>query len=138
LDLQKQIKTLMIQNPGMQDPWHYVGDADTGLGTTFGSGWGNRGAPWANLAFRKVQPNSVEVIGGITPGGSGSLVFTLPVGYAPVSQQSLMYFTIAGNTSSVSNAPIFNVLTTGAINQNGGATVGASAGWVHDTFSLDV
>ena len=139
LDLQKQIKTLMVQNPGVLDSWHYVGDPDTGLGTTFLTGsWGNRGGGWMNLAFRKVSPNNVEVRGGITVGTAGTAVFALPTGYQPVSTQALNYFVVAGSTSTLTNEPLLNVAaTTGTVQQNGVSTGGATAAWVNGTISLD-
>lgn len=138
LDLEKQMKSVMVQNPGMQDPWHYVGDANTGLGTTFGTGWANRGGGWMNLAFRLISPNLVEVRGGITVGTAGTVVFTLPVGYQPVSTQALNYYVVAGSGATQTNAPLLNVAaTTGTVQQNGVSTGGATAAWVAGTISLD-
>lgn len=135
---QTDIRDLQVRSAGVPDIWHYVGDPTTGLGTAFGSGWSNLGSGWANLAFKKVAANRIEIIGAVTVGAAGSTVLTLPTGYIPVSQQSLMYFVVAGNTGSTSNAPLLNVLTSGAVVQNGNTTPGASAAWIHDTYSLDV
>lgn len=138
MDHKAAIQQLQVRQGGALDTWHYVGDSITGLGTSFGSGWANRGSPWANLAFRKVSPNSVEVMGAITVGSASSTVFQLPAGYIPVSQQSLIYFVVAGNTGSVANAPLLTVATTGIVSQSGISTPSASAAWVHSTISLDI
>lgn len=136
--LQNDVRNILVRLPGLQDPWHYVGDATTGLGTSFGTGWANRGAPWANLAFRKIASSRIEIVGGITVGTAGTTVFTLPTGYRPISQQSINYFVVAGNTGNITNEPLLNVASTGVVSQNGISTPSATAAWVHDTFSLDV
>ena len=58
--------TLRKRRPGLTYPtsedWHYVGDATTGLGTTFMTDWANYGAN-QNLAFRKREAGILELQG---------------------------------------------------------------------------
>lgn len=137
-NIQKQLMGLSIQDPGLQDPWHYVGDPTTGLGTTFGSGWTNTGAPWCLTAFRLVFPNSVEIRGRVAPGAVSTTVFTLPTGYIPKSQQSIPYFVVSGMTAYPANSPLLNVLSTGAVVQNGVASPASTGAWFAGTISLDI
>ena len=72
-------------DPTPMDTWHTVGDGATGLGTTFQNGWVNVGGAYAPLAFRKDPNGKVRIRGSIKTGTINAVVFTLPVGYRPVT-----------------------------------------------------
>lgn len=67
------------------EPWHYVGDATTGLGTVLLSDF------TGTVAFRLRAPDFVDIVGEIVwPGTSPfSDVVQLPEGYRPVASQQL-------------------------------------------------
>lgn len=67
--------TALLEGEG----WHYVGDTGE---PAFGTGWQNNGVH-QNLAYRIRETGVVDIVGVVTTNGSGSLVFTLPAGYAP-------------------------------------------------------
>lgn len=68
---------------------HFVGDAATGLGTAFLNGWTNYDAAaqpvGRALCFYKDR-GRVYIEGVVKNGASGSVCFTLPVGYRPFAQ----------------------------------------------------
>lgn len=84
------------------DDWHYVGDATTGLGTTF--------ADYSNtsivnqLRFRKLAGNKVELKGSVNKNvltnPLNTIVFNLPTGYIP---SSFNIFSLACNVHDASS-----------------------------------
>ena len=69
-------------------PWNYVGAAGQ---PAFAADWGNAGGGNANLAFRMINPDNVQIIGVITPdAGAAVTIFTLPSGFIPASDQPVL------------------------------------------------
>jgi hypothetical protein len=67
------------------DGWHLVGDASTGLGTTFTSGWSNYNAATEEAAgFRKDLFGHVSFKGLVTAPAPTSIAWTMPANYRPV------------------------------------------------------
>jgi len=65
--------------------WNYVGTAGN---PGFAAGWSNFGAGNANLAFGMVAPQMAWINGVILgSGAAGTLIFTLPAGFKPASDQ---------------------------------------------------
>lgn len=93
------------------EDWHYVGDATTGLGTAFGTDWGNNGAT-SQLAFRRREAGVVDVQGLISntaqPTAPSGKFFVLPVGYRPSAstyQLQATYIT-DGASDPIITAPV--------------------------------
>lgn len=71
------------------EDWHYVGDATTGLGTTFGTHWTNV-ATSQRLAFRIRESGIIDIQGQIrNTSDPTEVIFTLPVGYRPVTGSAI-------------------------------------------------
>jgi hypothetical protein len=91
------------------DSIHYVGDADTGLSTSFSNKF-THVAGSVHLHFWKDVDGMVHIEGHTenpsttqTTSGTGSyltaIIFQLPVGYRPFSSASMLYFTAVGSDS---------------------------------------
>jgi hypothetical protein len=75
-------------NVGEPEPWHYVGDATTGLGSTFASGKINFGSGYEAVRFR-MDRRRVYIEGAIYDNtGATANLLTLPTGYRPTNTQS--------------------------------------------------
>lgn len=62
---------------------------DTGwIVPTLGSGWSNFAAPYATTAYRRI--NGVVHLKGFVKGGTGGTMFTLPTGFRPTEQQTIV------------------------------------------------
>lgn len=94
------------QNPsaatgsGTLDPWHVVGDATTGLGTTFQNGWVNYGGGYPSVAFRKDPFGRVHLRGLVKSGTITSAIFQLPAGYLPAGTSAQLIFSQEANSAS--------------------------------------
>lgn len=66
----------------VNEDWHYVGDTDE---PAFATGWSNVSSSFPALAFRLREAGVVDIVGAVTTNGTGSALFTLPVGYRPAS-----------------------------------------------------
>lgn len=64
---------------GGDEDWHEVGASGE---PAFENSWANYGGAFTVVAFRKLSSGLV-VVKGLTTGGGGTLVFTLPSGYRP-------------------------------------------------------
>lgn len=66
-------------------PWKYIGASGQ---PAFKNSWLNNGSPYSNLRFKR-DGNFVIIDGVITTGGtsstSGSVIFTLPIGFRPLN-----------------------------------------------------
>jgi hypothetical protein len=56
----------------------------------FANGWVNYGAPYSNASFIKRPDRWVSLIGAIKSGTVGSVAFTLPPGFRPISSKPLL------------------------------------------------
>ena len=133
------------------DNWHYVGDATTGMGTTF-SGYANSGFN-GNLSFRMMDSNNIQFSGQVNKidltTASNNQLFTLPIGYRPLnSVQKLVtgtYYSVPAGTSSFSSPCILTILSSGVVSlspfdafeQFGSITACVSGVFVNTTFNLD-
>lgn len=90
---------------------------DTGWTTLSpAGGWSNSGAPYANLAYRKIG-NVVRLRGVLSGSGTvGSTIFTLPSGYRP---SSTGMYRLAGGTGMD-----FNIATSGVCSPASGTATG--------------
>ena len=86
------------------DTWHLVGDATTGLGTTFGSGWVQYPGE-VPVAFRKDPLGKVELRGVAQKNSAiaaNESIFTLPVGYRPpVTGSGFQRFPVSINLTTI-------------------------------------
>lgn len=64
------------------DSWHIVGAAGE---PAFQNSWVNFGAPYGSMRFRKYPDGRVRIAGCCKTGATGTVAFTLPVGYRPAS-----------------------------------------------------
>lgn len=131
-------QTVAVQpgsSPSVPEAWHYVNAAGQ---PAFGAGWSNFGHSFVGLAFRALPNGNVEFMGMITPGPANSTMFTLPSGYIPRTQQALSGDVRGGATASFTNKPGWNVLTTGAVVDNGNGWNGATAVWISGQISLSI
>lgn len=71
------------------DIWHNVGDATTGLGTTFLNGF-TQYAGFLPVGFRKDPMGRVHLRGMATTGAQGQAIFQLPAGYRPPTGSVLL------------------------------------------------
>lgn len=62
------------------DVWHTVGAAGE---PAFQNGWGTPSASTVPVKFRKDGLGNVTISGNTSGGASGSVIFTLPLGYRP-------------------------------------------------------
>jgi hypothetical protein len=87
-----------------EDAWHDV---------SFQNGWSNRGGGWAPFRYRKLAGDLLMLAGAVSVGTAtgGTVVCSLPIGYRPVSIQSVV---LAGLTSS-GYVPKFEVHTSGDV-----------------------
>lgn len=95
------------------EDWHTVGDATTGMGTTFASGYSAVGG--YPVQFRKDPMGQVELRGLIataSPAASGQTVFTLPVGYRPTGVGAITRPQHSGASGVI---PVLVVLSGGAV-----------------------
>jgi hypothetical protein len=91
-----------------QDPVTFV---------SMGGGWVNYGLDnWANAGYNKDALNIVRVRGLIKNGSNNSVIFTLPVGYRPVTRIMFTGFSDTGPTR-------LDVNPDGTVVQGGGGTV---------------
>ena len=68
---------------GECEDWHFVGSTND-YGVTFSNSWANvGGASDPPAAFMKDKMGFVHLIGRIDTGTTGTVAFTLPVGYRP-------------------------------------------------------
>jgi hypothetical protein len=107
------------------DQWHTVGDAITGLGTTFVTGQSY--SVFQPVGFRKDPFGRVHLRGVVLfPSGcaSGATLFTMPVGYRPPSAETL-FDTM--QTSAVGRVDV--IAADGRVVYIGTAITG-STGWV--------
>lgn len=129
---------------GVAEVWHYVGTG-SGIGTTFGTDWSNRGGTspaWAKLAFRLLAspPSSAEIRGWVqasSDAASGTL-FTLPSGYQPVSEQTIVGWV---NTPGNGVAVTWNITPAGLVQLAAGVPTWSSGAvnfWLDGIFSLDI
>lgn len=90
---------------------------DTGwIALSPAGGWSNSGAPYANLAYRKIG-NVVRLRGVITGSGTvGSTIFALPAGYRP---STTGMYRLAGSTGVD-----FNIATNGVCSPASGTATG--------------
>lgn len=85
------------------DPFHVVGDAITGLGTTLLNLWANAGGTHADLSFRINSINQVVFKGVVARGNqstSAAQIFTLPANYRPASRTVLNILQFEANNLS--------------------------------------
>ena len=106
------------------EDWHYVGEAGE---PAFENSWGNLSGDTA-MAFRIRESGVVDLQGAVT-GGSPGVVFTLPAGYRPSQDTSVL----AADTSGP------NVVGIAVILQNGSVIPSGSLAEVHvyGSFFLD-
>lgn len=115
--------------------WIQVGSG--GGAPAFATGWGNFGSSGAQLSFRKVAspPNCVWINGIVKPAvGAGTLLFTLPAFYVPLSVQ-----VITGVNATTGGSGYWVVDTSG--NVNAGAFGGIITGdeyTINGLISLDI
>lgn len=133
------------------DDWHYVGDVTTGLGTSF-INYSNTGLN-GDLSFKRVQDNKVKFLGQVSKNDlttpTGTLVFTLPVGYRPqISIQKNVlgkYYSTPGGVFEFSAPCVLTILPGGVVSlapfdsfeQFGSITACVSEVFVNVEFSLD-
>jgi hypothetical protein len=67
---------------GANETWHDVGTTND-FGVTFQNSWANTGGGLAPAGFYKDKFNIVHLRGVIDTGTTGTVAFTLPVGYRP-------------------------------------------------------
>lgn len=67
---------------GDNEDWHNVGSTND-FGVTFTNSWANVGGATPPAGFYKDKFNMVHLQGNIDTGASGTVAFTLPVGYRP-------------------------------------------------------
>lgn len=96
-----------MADPTPLDIWHVVGDATTGLGTTFQNGWANLYAA-VPVAFKKDVFGNVIVRGSVQSGTIGATVFTLPVGYRPIGNYQSFH---GGGQSGATNPGSYQYVT---------------------------
>lgn len=131
-----QVGQVVYMAPGdisTPETWHYVGAAGQ---PAFGTGWSNRGAPWANVAFRLLPSpaNEVEIMGWAHVAATGDLdVFTLPAGYIPASMTSIIGWDVTGNA-----AFRFNVDTSGLVSAAVGTLPDTGFFMLYGRVSLDI
>jgi hypothetical protein len=117
---------LSIANPVAMDGWHLVGDASTGLGTAFTSGWSNYNAATEETAgFRKDPFGHVNLKGLVTAPAPTSIAWTLPVGYRPAKTERFVCAHIAGFA-------LIQVMADGSVQffNIGPPYTGAAGGWL--------
>jgi hypothetical protein len=83
----------------VHDKWHVVGDTDE---PAFENSWVNEGIAGFDLAFKRVGA-FVEVRGNVKSGATGTVAFTLPVGYRPqeFTAQALTSVAFGGDRSAL-------------------------------------
>lgn len=112
-------------------PWNYVGTAGQ---PAFAADWANSGGSGADLAFRSIVTDEVEIIGIILPSaGAGPTVFTLPTGFVPNSTQRFY----AGNSVTAVAGYCEVDATTGAVKVAGGIVTG-DAYHISGHYSLSI
>jgi hypothetical protein len=79
------------------DTWHSVGAAGE---PAFQNGWVNANTGEPPLQFTKDPFGRVHLRGHITTGASGSVIFTLPVGYRPAYQEYILCLQDTGAAGS--------------------------------------
>lgn len=130
---------LYAQNPQQStfpfgEGWHYVGGSGA---VGFGTGWANRGSPWANLAYRLVAspPNCVQLRGWVTKSsGTATTLCTLSSNYQPASSQS--FVSINGTAQSITQ---WNIASSGVVGLSfPAAAVAGDNYWIDTIFSLDL
>lgn len=133
------------------DDWHFVGDATTGLGTTF-TNYSNTGFN-GDLRFRKVGNSNIEFYGQVTKNDlttpTNNFVFTLPVGYRPQNaiQKSIVgnYYETPAGSFKFAAPCIITILPSGVVSlapydsfeQLGSITACVSEVFIHTTINLD-
>lgn len=111
--------------------WHEVGDARTGLGTTFANAWVNVGGAYATAAFRLVLPGLLALKGTVTSGGNNAAVFTLPPGYRPAKERRIPAVVVDNGSQSYPGQ--LTVYTTGLVSPYSSSGVV----WPVEQFSLE-
>jgi hypothetical protein len=113
------------------DDWNYVGGVSQ---PAYGAGWGNRGAPWVPLAFRKVAcpPKSIQIKGWMSAATTSVQIVTLPSNCRPTNAQSLTGVHGAGGASVQ-----YNVASSGLVS-TASAAVNGDNYWIDGLISLDL
>lgn len=122
--------------------WNYVG---SGSNPAFQNSWANSGSG-PNLAYRFVTspPKTVEIIGDLTiPVSSpNTLIFTLPSGFRPATQQTLALGIITAGAGGSTQVSTYRVTagTSGTVTAFGIPTglAAGGRGFLHGFISLDV
>lgn len=112
--------------------WNYVGAAGE---PAFGTGWSNRGSPWAAVAFRLINSDCVQVKGWASVAVVADItLFTLPAGYQPASSQTVQAWSVTAG------APVqFNVAAgTGVIGAAPAVLPAAGNYWFDTEISLSL
>lgn len=92
--LRTRVTTLETAAPVAIDPWRIVG---AGGEPAFAGGWINYGSGYPVAAFKKYPDGRVRLQGLVKNGTNGQPIFTLPVGYRPLSpgDAQLIFSTVA-------------------------------------------
>lgn len=72
-----------LENSDGSGPWVFVGGSDP-LSPPFLNGWGNTGAPQADVSFKRFL-NWVHLRGGFIGGALNTIVFVLPEFFRPAA-----------------------------------------------------
>lgn len=128
--------TQTVNTPGRVDAI-FNGAVQAWQAMSLVNGWANQGAGDVSAQFRLVAApsNEVEVIGSVSGGtnANGTTIATLPVGYRPVTVQSIVIF--ATNTTTPTQVPRMALTTAGQLQIVNCTTAGQII--FHGLFSLD-
>lgn len=101
--------------------------------------WANFGGAFVTTKYRYIAspPKSVEIIGTITNGtnANGTVLFTLPTGYRPATQQRNVIYAFGGTLNIAGETPAVDTATTGNVTCLG--CVNATILTFHYIVSLD-
>lgn len=111
---------------GRGEDWHYVGEAGE---PAFENSWANLGGGGTKMAFRIREAGVVDLAGIIdASAASGTVIFTLPVGYRPSEKTPGFAVLIHPST-----ADLLRVSTSGAVELN---TLPTSSVYISGQFFL--
>jgi hypothetical protein len=110
------------------EAWQLVGAPGSGAAATFsaiGAGFGNIGAPFATVAYRKDRDGIVQLRGalGQTPNSTAyAALFTLPEGYRPPAD--VVFLAPTGATASALAPGILTITASGDVVKPSGTNWG--------------
>lgn len=118
---------------GLPDGWNPL--------TIIGTGWGQQGSPYPTARYRAVSspPNSVQIEGYLTPGGTlNEKIATVPAGYYPAtgSRQVEAWCPATSGGTASQETPSVTIGDVGGLT-TGGVPSGATALNFNGIYSLD-